>query len=300
MKKAILFFAGLSLCFIGVACHNSNNSKDGSEDSINKDSMVESTSEDEAQTPLVTPDLAFFELKGPVKKVTVDKILTIEFDQNGNMTKHSGEFSFKRDKQGRIAQMEGYENYITYKWNGDKLVGTESAAEGSMMEEVYTYDERGFVVKIKHTVDGDVEYETLTYSNLDNYGNWTKRTSKGYEYGRGSATRIIEYYSEQTSETSDAPKGYDMVYEMAITGHPNYTKAILYSQGWDEEGAFVCFYDRQGKMVKSYQGYGSFSAQGFLADFDDNQIEIGVMGMGAGPIFSAYGKGYKVKVVREQ
>lgn len=248
------------------------------------------------QSTSVTPDLTFFGLKGPVKKITEDG-MTYEFDQNGNLTKHSGTFSYKRDNQGRIIEMKGYENNVTYKWDGDNLVGSEAIAEGSMHEESYTYDERGFVVKIKHTIDGDAEYETLTYSNLDNYGNWTKRTSKGYEYGRGSATRTIEYYNKQTSTTSIVPQGYEKVYEMTITGHPKYTKAILYSQGYDEEGAFVCFYNRQGEMIKSYQGYGEYSAQGFLASFDNNKIEIGVMGMGGGPYFSANEKEYKVKIV---
>lgn len=288
MKKTILFFAGLFICFFGANCHNSNDSQKDSD----KGSMVKSATENN----FVTPDLAFFELKGPVKKMS-DGVLTYEFDQKGNLTKHSGTFSFKRDKQGRIIQMEAYENFVTYKWNGDKLIGSEAVAEGSMIEEEYTYDERGFVVKIKHTVDGDVAYETLTYSNLDNYGNWTKRTSKGYEYGRGSATRTIEYYSKQNSTTSVVPQGYEKVYEMTITGHPNYTKAILYQQENDEGGAFVCFYNRQGKMVKSYQGYGEYNAQGFLASFDDGKIEIGVMGMGVGPVFSVNEKEYKIKIV---
>ena len=290
----MLFFVGLTICFFGVSCHNSIDSpKD-----INNDSSVESTIESESQSVLVTPDLAFFELKGPVKKMTEDG-MTYEFDKNGNLTRHSGTFSYKHDKQGQIAEMQGYENSVTYKWNSGRVVGSESAAEGSMREEAYTYDERGFVVKIKHTVDDEVEYETLTYSNLDKYGNWIKRVSKGYEYGRGSATRTIEYYSEQTSATSSIPEGYEKVYEMTITGHPNYAKALLYEKANEDSDseAIVCFYDRQGKMVKSYSGYGSWSAQGFLAYVDDDNIEIGVMGMGAGPTFSVGGKEYKVKVV---
>ena len=73
-------------------------------------------------------------------------------------------------------------------------MGCGAAAEGLTLQESYTYDERGFVVKIKHTTNGEVSYGTLSYSGLDPYGNWTQRSSEGYEYGRGSATREIEYY----------------------------------------------------------------------------------------------------------
>lgn len=90
--------------------------------------------------------------------------------------------------------MNGYENHVTYLWDTERPVGSEAAAEGMTLQESYSYDVRGFVVKIKHTADGEVSYETLSYSGLDPYGNWTQRSSEGYEYGRGSATREIEYY----------------------------------------------------------------------------------------------------------
>lgn len=149
--------------------------------------------EEAAPSTVVAPDLAFFELHGPVKKMKED-FLVYEFDEKGNLTKHNGVFTFSRDQQGRIVKMNGYENHVTYLWDAERPVGSEAAAEGMTLSESYTYDGRGFVVKIKHTADGEVSYETLTYSGLDQFGNWTKRSSEGYEYGRGSATREIEYY----------------------------------------------------------------------------------------------------------
>ena len=143
--------------------------------------------------PSVSSDLAFFELRGPVKQVKED-YMVYEFDRNGQLTKYNGEFKFARDNQGRIVSMEGYENHVTYLWDSQRPSGSEAAAEGMTILESYTYGEQGFVEKIKHTVDGEISYETLSYSDLDKYGNWTKRSSQGYEYGRGSASRTIEYY----------------------------------------------------------------------------------------------------------
>ena len=185
MRKTLFAVATLVVCLIYASCHNSP-----------KESQVVSEKENvEEATPsdVATPDLTFFELRGPVKKMKEDFIV-YEFDENGNLTRHNGEFSFSRDEQGRIVKINGYENHVTYLWDAGRPVGSEAAAEGMTLSESYTYDERGFVVKIKHTTDGEVSYETLTYSGLDPYGNWTKRSSEGYEYGRGSASREIEYY----------------------------------------------------------------------------------------------------------
>ena len=185
MEKILFAVVALALCLICTSCHNSKKESEG----VSEQETVEATPQ---PTP-TTPDLAFFGLHGPVKQLKED-FLVYEFDEKGNLTKHNGEFTFSRDQQGRIVKMNGYENHVTYLWDAERPVGSEAAAEGMMLQESYTYDERGFVVKIKHTADGEVSYETLTYSGLDPHGNWTQRSSEGYEYGRGSATREIEYY----------------------------------------------------------------------------------------------------------
>ena len=185
MRKTLFAVVALALCLICTSCrHSPKGSEKGS---------VQGNVEAVPQPVLVAPDLVFFELHGPVKKVKED-FLVYEFDEKGNLTKHDGVFTFSRDSKGRIVKMDGYENHVTYRWDAERPVGSEAAAEGMTLSESYTYDERGFVVKIKHTEDGQVSYETLTYSGLDPYGNWTQRSSQGYEYGRGSATRVIEYY----------------------------------------------------------------------------------------------------------
>ena len=181
MKNIFFICMALTMCFVYTSCADSPKA------------TATENEEEVAESPAVSPDLAFFELHGPVKKVQED-YMVYEFDQNGKLTKHSGTFKFYRDSQGRIVTMEGYENHVTYLWDSQRPTGSEAAAEGMTILESYTYGERGFVEKIKHTVDGEISYETLSYSGLDKYGNWTKRSSRGYEYGRGSASRTIEYY----------------------------------------------------------------------------------------------------------
>lgn len=181
MKNLFFICMALTMCFVYPSCGDSPKE------------IATETQEEAVVSPSVSSDLAFFELRGPVKQVKED-YMVYEFDRNGQLTKYNGEFKFARDNQGRIVSMEGYENHVTYLWDSQRPTGSEAAAEGMTILESYTYDERGFVVEIEHSVDGEVSYETLSYPDLDKYGNWTKRSSQGYEYGRGSASRTIEYY----------------------------------------------------------------------------------------------------------
>ena len=150
------------------------------------------------ETPLFhSSDLAFFGLHGHVKSVTEDGVTSLEFDADGVLTAVYGTPAsqrYNRDKQGRIVEMNGYENHVEYEWGDERPVGSEAQAEGMSIKETYTYDERGFVVEIKHTDDGDESVETFTYPDVDKQGNWTKRVSEGYEYTAGTTIRVIEYY----------------------------------------------------------------------------------------------------------
>lgn len=105
------------------------------------------------------------------------------------------------------------------------------------------------------------------------------------------------------SEMVQAENGIpEQIYEFSINGHPNYAKAFLLENGKEEGNgnALVDFYDRNGNSVKYLVGDGSWNAQGFMASFEDGNIEIGVMGMGAGPYFTEKGKEYDIKIVNER
>lgn len=94
----------------------------------------------------------------------------------------------------------------------------------------------------------------------------------------------------------------EQIYEFSIDGHPKYAKAFLLENGKEEDdgNALVDFYDCNGNSVKCLEGDGSWNAQGFMASFEDGNIEIGVMGMGAGPYFTENGKEYAIKIVNER
>ena len=105
------------------------------------------------------------------------------------------------------------------------------------------------------------------------------------------------------AEMAQAENGIpEQIYEFSIHGHPEYVKAFLFENGNEEDNgnALVDFYDRNGNSVKYLVGDGSWSAQGFMASFENGNIEIGVMGMGAGPYFTEKGKEYDIKIVNER
>ena len=105
------------------------------------------------------------------------------------------------------------------------------------------------------------------------------------------------------AEMAQAENGIpEQIYEFSIQGHPEYVKAFLLENGNEENNgnALVDFYDRNGNSVKYLVGDGSWSAQGFMASFENGNIEIGVMGMGAGPYFAEKGKEYDIQIVNER
>lgn len=191
MKKTLLTIIAL----VGLICASCTSSV--SSDSKSSDENT-SLADNGSDTPrFLSSDLAFFALYGPVKSVSEDGIVSLEFDQNGTLTSVYGSPAsqrYSRDNQGRIVEMNGYENHVTYTWGDERPVGSEAQAEGMTSKETYTYDERGFVAQISHSDDGEESIETFTYSDFDKHGNWTKRVSEGYEYTAGNTSRVIEYY----------------------------------------------------------------------------------------------------------
>ena len=183
------------MTLVGLACVSCTSSVSSDSKTAGETSAL---ADDSAETPVfLSSDLAFFGLYGPVKSVTEDGTTSWEFDQNGTLTSVYGTPAsqrYNRDSQGRIVEMNGYENHVKYEWDDERPVGSEAQAEGMTSKETYTYDERGFVVEIKHSDDGDESVESFSYPKVDKYGNWTERTSEGYEYTAGTTSRVIEYY----------------------------------------------------------------------------------------------------------
>ena len=188
------------------------------QDSIDKarqDSIDKARQDSIKRVNRVTPDLAFFNLHGPVKTLKEEDGKTWEFTPEGNLKTTPSNFT--RDSKGYIV-METVDSEEWHFFNekryfryNDKMqiyhIDLDGYEGGGKID--YTYDSRGLVVR-DHT---EYEYDELTiykakytYTNIDKYGNWTTRnwivydTSDGEEASfenslyDGTEYRTITYY----------------------------------------------------------------------------------------------------------
>lgn len=160
-----------------------------------------------------SPDLTFFELKGPVKSVSCNyyesKVgfkKSYSFSSNGQLNTPNG-IKIKR-KNGIISSVGYYDSDLA-SWMNEEFT---TSSDGKVLSETgqgidgggtsrYSYNSKGHVTK--NTYSGAIEGEpynyvaTYTYKSFDQYGNWTKRviTSKD-SYGTETSleTRTITYY----------------------------------------------------------------------------------------------------------
>lgn len=207
MKRTVFFTMAITICLICISCANAGT--DNKTVTRNQPSTEnEKDTEVEGLSPIqVTPDLAFFSLHGPVKKVTGEKNV-LEFDEKGNLIKINGQgisVKYARDNNGRIslAYMDG--DTITYQW--DSALMRPTSMNGLNMNVVFAYDEWGFTSKWEWET-GTITY---SYSDIDEYGNWLSLKASD---GTGS-NRQIEYFDFSTSNYTDEMEGLmspDLVY----------------------------------------------------------------------------------------
>lgn len=153
---------------------------------------------------LITPDLRFYDLMGPVKTVKYE-YNTLEFNRQGKLVKYDDvdpfdekkvrelfeqdqafRVGFKHNKKGQIVRMDGYESTTVYFWAGNTIVtGYEGSGEGMQWKGWFIYDENGNLVKeIRKDWDetnneniNSVTPSVTTYRVIeeDSYGNWIRR-----------------------------------------------------------------------------------------------------------------------------
>lgn len=212
-KTFITVFSFLS-ALVFFAC-NSNNT-------INREELLQ------------TPDLSFYELRGPVRSVAyptnpdkTENAYTLYFDENGNFVKDSkgqAPITFAketcnglvRDKDGYIAENRDVFQYTRYHWKDGRVVAIESSGDGEHTVDSLFYDANGDLVSSK-AVTTDCAFNTANHTDCeytiterDKYGNWTIQKSEikySDHYYRGYLTdsahtasvisyRKIEYYPE--------------------------------------------------------------------------------------------------------
>lgn len=185
--------------------------------------------EDNTETTVTTsPDLAYFDLQGPVKSCD-----GVEFDRSGRIVSMDGydpfaidepyrdydtmtfEFAeyckWSRDDQGQISSITCFEGLEEITWSDGRVAESMSYFESQKTLFVNEYDAEGRLVKqtlYSGMEDEDVESKDdsmlfatneYTYLEFDSHSNWIRRNVKWSDassdyVNEEEETRTIEYY----------------------------------------------------------------------------------------------------------
>jgi len=169
----------------------------------------------------IAPDLAFFDVKGPVHLLadsTCDRLC--EFDKDGTLLTIDGRDPFTeellreyieetgamiehprlgRDSLGQISLRGTVESETNYIWNNGRIVSETGVEESVEWANNYEYDADGRLVKCVMRIwsidedpeKGETYTSQYTYETFDNYGNWTSRKN-----GDNVEKRSITYYED--------------------------------------------------------------------------------------------------------
>lgn len=187
------------------------------------DSTIENEGNSEADTEEGENDWQTFELNSGVKTCEwhmgwSEQTVTYGFNENGGWTTYNGNplakasvYSVKRDGTHRITQYTEGENDMIdtfgfeFDESGRVVKKTDDSPDGNGVT-TYEYNEQGLIVKTTYvgTESGmgaetsdtqDVQLITeYTYDEVDDHGNWTKRSYKRSDGATGTDTRVITYY----------------------------------------------------------------------------------------------------------
>lgn len=160
---------------------------------------------EDLRNPLVTPDLTFFELKGPIKCLLgnyyylgSDKYDSIFFDREGFLSAiyisgigsrlkspYASEDNFRgyfRDeKTGQFSRFNGFDGQEDFYWENGRVHVRRYWAEGHTTFDTLYYNDRGQLRKRISVCWGAEDQPDWTdaaeykYQVIDKYGNWTRR-----------------------------------------------------------------------------------------------------------------------------
>ena len=235
MKKLIYLLAVLGLAMT-MSCGNSAKREQEIRDSLRADSIkkdsiirakIDSIREDSMWRNRESPDLALFNLHGPVKSVTFNKgiyadfVKTMIFSKDGKL-QSVARHNIKRNGAGIVTQLSKPSDFGSIPdaldFTCDKQNRPVSVFVGGHeygYTNRYTYDENGFIASesCKGAAES-LEFHDVTrykYLNIDNYGNWTSRKATEVETiidlcdeesgperktTTRTETRIITYYEK--------------------------------------------------------------------------------------------------------
>ena len=215
----ISIFAALTL----AACTGSKTT--ASDETANDSTNVEAAKGDD----FVSPDLAFFGLKGPVHTLKT-KYSEYVFDEKGTLLTVDGRdpfqgpdrkihedgsfeelIGYERNDEGYIVSASTWEGETEFIWDEGQVIREESAGEGMIGMTVYTHNEDGTIAYAAESwrsddeeeeadVEGECEDNSgdyVAYSDYkkDSHGNWISRT-RSYIEEKETETRKITYFGE--------------------------------------------------------------------------------------------------------
>ena len=208
MKNIKLLLAACAMLLVFSACGNSQN-QNGKKDT-------------KEPTVTTSPDLAFWDLKGPVKMCD-----GVEFDRQGKIVKVDNHDPFSidgpyrdydtvtysfteycqwiRNSEGYMAQMLCVESINNYVWENGRVVAETGSGEGIDWDVRYQYNPDGLLLqKNLYYLDEEgqkelVEITEYEYLDFDTHSNWTRRkvTNRDVTIGyvnEDVETRAIQYY----------------------------------------------------------------------------------------------------------
>ena len=226
MKKLLYIFATAALTMT-MSCGNSEKagqSEKSVEDSLRADSIkkVEMAIEAQRQDSIrqdsirqdslrryrTTPDLALFELHGPVKSVIYkdgwfsNELKRLSFDESGQLISVSS-FRIIRDGKNRIKSFKGSdaeEIRMTYN-SQDKATKIFRGGHEFGQTTSIKYNEKGFATSAYESGMSEMlEFKVSTsykYKNEDKFGNWTSRSCVC------TTTRIYHFDVPETSKSTE-------------------------------------------------------------------------------------------------
>lgn len=214
-------FISVFAAFALVACNGVK--ADSTNDAANDSTKVEETVKGD---DFISPDLAFFNLHGPVHTLKVNDIV-FEFDKNGTFVKadgrdpfleptremdedgsHTDIIGYERNEEGYISESASIESVTEYIWLDGQVIREEFAGEGMIGKTIYTHNEDGTIAYAAESWSSEGEEEcedeecesndpdgVISYSDYkkDSHGNWISRTAKTTT-ATNTETRTITYY----------------------------------------------------------------------------------------------------------
>lgn len=161
---------------------------------------------------LMSTDLHFFELRGPVKSMTVSSTVFL-FDTDGKLLSIDGkkpfvnehrtiedeeDFYYMRDDKGNIVDVEGWEYSQQFTWKDNVIEYRYEQSEGDNSATTYTYDVKGNIIKLvtkmwEEGEDGSAQFyvQEYEYTKWDDHGNWIE-----CKVNDEPRTRVITYYEK--------------------------------------------------------------------------------------------------------